>query len=68
MGRIRKKKAPGPDKISPEVAKIVAECHGEIVLAAFNGCIMKAKFPKARKGAALVLIEKPVKEGVPAGY
>ena len=68
MGRIRKKKAPGPDKISPEVAKIVAECHGEIVLAAFNGYITKAKFPKAWKRAVLVLIEKPVKEGVSAGY
>ena len=34
---IRKKKAPDPDKISPEVAKIVAECHGDILLAAFNG-------------------------------
>ena len=68
MGRIRKKKAPGPDKISPEVAKIVAECHGDILLAAFNGCIRRANFPKAWKGAVLVLIEKPAKVGAPAGY
>ena len=66
--RIRKKKVPGPDQISPEIAKIVAHHHANILLAVFNDCIRKADYPKAWKRAVLVLFEKPAKEGAPTGY
>ena len=66
--RIRKKKAPGPDQISPEIAKVVAQSHPGTLLAVFNDSIRKANFPKAWRRAVLVLIEKPAKEGVTSGY
>ncbi|KAJ3639073.1 hypothetical protein Zmor_004372 [Zophobas morio] len=67
-GRLRKGKAPGPDKIPPEVCKIYArECEKEC-LEMMNKCLEKGLVPKEWKVARLVMIEKERKEGEKVTY
>ncbi|KAJ3640617.1 hypothetical protein Zmor_027169 [Zophobas morio] len=67
-GRLRKGKAPGPDKIPPEVCKIYAQECGKECLEVMNRCLEEGVVPKEWKVARLVLIEKERKEGENAKY
>ncbi|KAJ3658609.1 hypothetical protein Zmor_010338 [Zophobas morio] len=69
-GRLRKGKAPDPDKILPEVCKIKnygKECEKEC-LELINKCLENGQVPKEWQGARLVLIEKERKKGEKAKY
>ncbi|XP_063931815.1 uncharacterized protein LOC135143805 [Zophobas morio] len=67
-GRLRKGKAPGPDKIPPEVCKTYAKECGKECLEVMNRCLEKGVVPKEWKVARLVLIEKERKEEENAKY
>lgn len=61
-GKLKNKKAPGPDGIPPELAKLVVDKQSERFLKIANQAILKKQFPKVWKEARLVLIEKPKKD------
>lgn len=59
ISRIKNKRAPGPDRIPPEIAKAAAYAESVAILQVYNTLIMKGEFPKEWKKAKLVLIQKP---------
>ena len=59
--RIKQKKAPGPDGILPEIAKVAVYCQKEIFLNMVNKALSDGEFPAQMKVAKLVLIPKSIK-------
>ncbi|KAI5731333.1 hypothetical protein M8J77_008370 [Diaphorina citri] len=51
-------KAPGPDRISPEIIKLFIETKPDVCLKLFNDQLKMGTFPDIWKRARLVLIEK----------
>ena len=60
-GRMKNKKAAGPDGIPSEIAKMTVEVCPKYVTEMMNECLVKGEFPKEWKRANLVLIPKPPK-------
>lgn len=56
--KLKKKKAPGPGNIPPEIVKQVALSRPEYVLQVYNKLAASGKFPKEWKTANLVLLRK----------
>jgi hypothetical protein len=56
--RLRPKKAPGPDGISPEVVKNLVEEVPEVFLEVMNDCLRIRTFPRTWKVARLILLSK----------
>ena len=48
--RIRSGKAPGPDGVLPEIAKVTVRCQPELFLAIANRTLTDANFPKTAEG------------------
>lgn len=61
-GRIKPKKAAGPDGIPPEVTKLAAELFPDETLGIMNELLEKGEFPGMWKEARLVLLRKPGKD------
>lgn len=61
-GRLKIKRAPGPDGILPEVVKAIVNVKGGLVLNLVNDILMEGKFPDMWKRARLVLVPKPGKD------
>ncbi|XP_035742633.1 uncharacterized protein LOC118450807 [Vespa mandarinia] len=55
---MRNKKAPGPDGLSAELIKDVAQSHPELLLNMYNKCFRGGIFPAPWKKERLVLISK----------
>lgn len=67
--RLKKKKAPGLDGITPEILKIVIETIPEYVLEVFNQILRTGKFPDEWKVGKVVLLLKPGKPNLePSSY
>lgn len=67
--RTKKKKAPGPDGITPEILKIAIEAMPQYVLDAFNKILKAGIFPDEWKVAKVVLLLKPGKSTLePSSY
>jgi len=50
--------APGLDRVSNDVMKILCRSHPEILLTIYNKCIDQGRFPTPWKKAKLVLLKK----------
>lgn len=50
--------APGPDKITNEIIKIMCRAQPDVLLAIYNKCVEQGRFPHAWKRAKLVLLRK----------
>lgn len=59
--QIKNKKSPGPDKINPEIVKVVVEAIPEYVLNTMNKALISGKFPPNWKKARVILLKKPGK-------
>jgi len=60
--RLKNGKAPGPDGIPHEVAKLAAEVCRREVLQVYDRVLRTGQYPKIWKKTKLVLLEKPRKE------
>lgn len=58
---IRRKKAPGPDGITPEILIETVMGNKNAFVKMYNGCMKTGQFPRPWKVANLSLIEKPKK-------
>lgn len=61
--KLKTGKAPGPDKITPEMVKLACETCPRLILRTLNELIKAQEFPKTWKVANVVLIPKATKEG-----
>ncbi|KAI5711061.1 hypothetical protein M8J75_013708 [Diaphorina citri] len=69
LTNIKKKRAPGPDGITPEILRIAVETIPDYVLGVMNEVLRTGKFPDEWKVAKVVLILKPGKpELEPSSY
>lgn len=59
MGRVKPRKAAGPDEVSGEIVKACYSADPERMLDLYNKCLSERAFPKAWKIGRLVLIPKP---------
>lgn len=67
--KIKTKRAPGPDGISPEMVRAVIGASGEWCLGVLNKLLRGGIFPEKWKVARLDLIEKPAKHpGAPVAF
>lgn len=62
IGRTKMGRAPGPDGLSPELARAVCLHNPEKCLEMFNDFLRRGEFPKMWKRANLLVIPKPKKE------
>lgn len=58
LGRLAKKKAPGPDRIPNELLTLVKDKVADIFALLFNRCIREDCFPTAWRSATTVIIRK----------
>lgn len=69
LGRLKPRKAPGPDMLTPEILLSCVKSNQETVLNIYNDCLATSVFPKIWKTARLILIEKPNKhQSLPVSY
>ena len=66
--QIRVGKAPGADRITPEVVKLTVLAHVDVVLSVMNGLLLTQRFPTQWKTATIALIEKKTAPGSPLSY
>lgn len=59
--QLKRRKAPGPDTIPPEIIKWMTVHKPQLLLDVMNDCLRKGYFPEQWKIARLVLIPKPGK-------
>lgn len=59
--KMKNKKSPGPDNLTPEFIKAAVKLNPEVFLQVFNNNLANGTFPKSWKKAKLVLIKKPKK-------
>jgi hypothetical protein len=58
VGRLAKRKAPGPDGIPPEAVRTATRMAPRVILAVMNGALEGRTFPERWRRAKLVLIPK----------
>lgn len=66
--RLKDKSAPGPDRITNEILKIIIREAPEVVKGVMEKCLKEGSFPAIWKTARLVLVPKPEKQGVRREY
>lgn len=69
VSSLKRNKAPGLDGVTNEMVKLVARKFPDMLLTAYNKCLLEGKFPIKWKTARLVLIrkgDKPLNE--PSSY
>lgn len=57
-GKLKNKKAPGPQFIPPEILKLIASSKTDYVMSVYNDLARRGLFPPQWKTAKLVLIQK----------
>ena len=55
---LKSNKAPGPDRVPPEVLRHIAEERPRVLLDMYNACLTRGVFPKRWKRQKLMLISK----------
>lgn len=63
MTKMKLKKAPGHDEVTPETWRLVVEAIPETILKMYNELLAEGSFPKTWKMSRLVLACKPGKTG-----
>lgn len=66
--KMKSKKAPGLDKLNPELIKAVASDSPKVVAEAFNTVLSSGEIPEIWKTAKLILIEKKTSGNAPKKY
>lgn len=67
-GKLKKRKAAGPDEIQPEAVIVATEVCGRHGMEVYNALLTNRQFPTIWKEANLVLLEKPRKPGSEIKY